>query len=160
MAAVFRCLFTPDFLQPTGQPSASQDPYNFSTFHLATHLHHWLALVQDIIRTTYWLLLTHHELQYTQSHTSTQAHCATLRLGKFVTEGQKDTQKLSICQHYIVVSGTKKKRASQLRALAKKHTPEPYAEPGWGNIQQVCHSSRRRTLLLESVLTNIVSQQL
>lgn len=49
-AAVFNCLFTPDFLQPTGQAPASQDPYDFSTFRLATHLHYQSAMVQDIIQ--------------------------------------------------------------------------------------------------------------
>lgn len=50
VAAVFHCLFTPDFLQSTGQPPASQDPYDFSTFRLATHLHYRSATVQDIIQ--------------------------------------------------------------------------------------------------------------
>lgn len=34
VAAVFNCLFTPHFLQPTRQPPASQVPYDSSTFHI------------------------------------------------------------------------------------------------------------------------------
>ena len=43
----------------------------------------------------YFFLLTI-KFQHAQSHTSTQAHCATLKAGQFVTGGQKDTGKLSI----------------------------------------------------------------
>lgn len=51
VAPVFNCSFTPGFLQPTGQPPASQHPYDFSAFGLATHLHYPSATVRDVIQT-------------------------------------------------------------------------------------------------------------
>lgn len=57
-----------------------------------------------------------------KSHLHPSTLCYTLKAGQFVTGGQKDRGKLSIWQHYTVVSGTTKNKTLPVQGFGQKGT--------------------------------------
>lgn len=85
MAAVLDCLFTQTSCSPRGS--------HLLLGSLSSHFT-WLHIsiadqsqFKTLFRSTYSLLLTHCNFQYSQSHTSIQAHCATLTAGQLGKQG-------------------------------------------------------------------------
>lgn len=77
-----------------------------------------------------FFLLFNYKFQYVASHTSIQAHYATLKTGQFIPGGQKDTKKLSILEHYTAISGITK--------------PLPVQGFGQNTLRALCSTKLRR----------------